>query len=98
MKWVLRFVKNKYIITITAFVVWVLFFDKNDVFSQVDLTKQVNKMVRDTVYYSQEIQQNRMNGKALLDNPQALEKFARENYLMKRDSEDVFIFVNDTVK
>lgn len=98
MKWLLRFVKNKYIITISAFVVWVLFFDKNDVFSQIDLTRQVNKMVSDTMYYSSEIQKNRSDRKALQTNPQALEKFARENYLMKRDSEDIYIFVPDTVK
>lgn len=98
MKWVLRFVKNKYVITITAFTVWVLFFDKNDLFSQIDLTRQVNKMVSDTLYYSNEIKHNRDDRKGLQTNPQALEKFARENYLMKRDSEDIYIFVPDTVK
>ncbi|TND07150.1 MAG: septum formation initiator [Bacteroidetes bacterium] len=92
-RFLLRFVKNKYVITLTALAVWLLFFDKNDLFTQIDLTRQVNKMQEDTLYYSKEIKRNREDLKNLESNPEYVEKFVRENYLMKRDSEDIYIFV-----
>lgn len=93
---ILRFLKNKYVLTLTAMAVWLLFFDKNDLFTQIDLTRQVKKMQEDTLYYSQEIRRNRENMENLKTNSENLEKFARENYLMKRDSEDIYIFVEKT--
>jgi len=44
MKTVVKYVKNKYIITTTAFLVWLLFFDRNDVVSQVELTQKLNEL------------------------------------------------------
>lgn len=86
-------VRNKYVVTTLVLVVWLLFFDKNDFFSQMALHKQVKKLEAEKKYYSTEIRNNLEQQKELKTNKKTLEKFARENYLMKRDNEDIFVIV-----
>jgi cell division protein FtsB len=93
MKKLLPVLKNKYFIVTLLIVVWVLFFDKNDVLSQFDLTRQVNKLKMEKNYFTDEIQQNKKDMMELQTNPVNLEKFARENYLMKKDNEDIYVLV-----
>jgi cell division protein FtsB len=88
-----RLLRNKYFITITALVVWLLFFDKNDVFTQYDLIQKCHKLEKEKEYYQKEIENNRFNLQELKTNKKSLETFARETYLMKKENEDVFVFV-----
>lgn len=93
MKKLLPYIKNKYTLTLLAFVVWVSFFDKNDLLSQIELRKEVRKLEGEKKYYVTEINKNKSDMKELMTNPKNLEKFAREKYLMKKDDEDVFVLV-----
>lgn len=81
---------------ILALGVWLLFFDKNDLFSQWARRAEVKKLENDVQYYHDEIDRNRKEMIELQSNPKSLEKFAREHYLMHRDNEDIFIFVPDS--
>jgi cell division protein FtsB len=90
--------KNKYVLTIVALVVWLLFFDKNDVFTQYDRHEQVQKLEQEVKYFRAEIARNRQEEKELQNNPKLLEKFAREHYLMKKDNEEIYILVSDSVQ
>jgi cell division protein FtsB len=89
----LRFIKNKYLLTSIGIVVWLLFFDKNDVFSQMDLMGKLNKLKADRAYYISEIENNKREIEELRTNKKSLEKFAREKYHMKKDNEDVYVIV-----
>jgi hypothetical protein len=89
----LRLVKNKYFITVVALVVWLTFFDRNDVFTQYDLIKKCEKLEKEKQYYISEIENNKKNLLELKTNPKSLETFSREKYLMKKENEDVFVFV-----
>lgn len=93
MKKLLNIIKNKYLITIIALVVWVSFFDKNDLKTQFELRQQVKQLEKERNYFSQEIAVITSDIKELTTNPKTLEKFAREKYLMKRDNEDIFVIV-----
>jgi cell division protein FtsB len=93
LKSALPFLKNKYLIVTVLVVVWVLFFDKNDLLSQIDLTHQVNKLKAEKKYFSGEIRKNKRDMMELQTNPKNLEKFARENYLMKKDGEVIYVIV-----
>ncbi len=95
MKRILSFIKNKYLITIIGLVVWLVFFDRNDVFTQIDLGKQVKQLEKEKNYFTQEIAVITSDIKELTTNPKTLEKFAREKYLMKRNNEDVFVIVQE---
>ncbi len=89
----LKLIKSKYVLTIIALVVWLLFFDKNDVFTQLDLIKKCDKLKSEKQYYINEIAANNAHLLELKNNKKSLETFSREKYLMKKENEDVFVFV-----
>lgn len=89
----IQLIKNKYLLTTIGIVAWLLFFDKNDVFTQYELISKVNKLESERNYYIAEIQTNKNHVIELKTNTKSLEKFAREKYLMKKDNEDVFVIV-----
>ncbi len=89
----LNLLKNKYLLAIIGIVVWLLFFDKNDVVTQYELVKKCDKLNAEKQYYLNEISNNNNEILELKTNKKSLETFAREKYLMKKDNEDVFVFV-----
>ena len=91
LSFVSSFLRNKYLVAITAFVVWMLFFDRNDVFTQLGRKRDLKELQDSKVYFTDEISKERKFSEELKNNPAAIEKFAREQYKMKRDGEDLFI-------
>ncbi len=89
----LKVLKNKYFLVITGLVVWLLYFDRNDVFTQLELIGKCNKLKTERDYYIAEIEKNKNEINELQNNMKSLETFAREKYLMKKDNEDVFVFI-----
>jgi cell division protein DivIC len=84
-------VRNKYFVSTLAFVIWLLFVDRNNVLSQWELQSEVNKLEGQKDFFKDEIDKTRKEQEELLSSPEKLEKFAREKYLMKKDDEDLFI-------
>ena len=82
---------NKYLVASVFFIVWMLFFDQRDYFQQRERKAELNKLEAKKRYYVEEIEKTRKQLQDLQNNPAALEKFARERYLMKRNGEDIFI-------
>ena len=87
----LSWLKNKFFLAITGFIIWMFFFDKNDFFSQFE---RVNRSAELRVMEEKKgklitVTRNELN--LLKTNAQTIEKYARENYLMKKDNEDLFI-------
>jgi cell division protein FtsB len=89
---IFKILKNKYFIVIVVLISWLLYFDKNDVFTQYELVQKCNKLNAERDYYIAEIEKNKMEINELQNNSKSLETFAREKYLMKKDDEDVFVF------
>lgn len=85
------FLRNKFLLASAAFVVWMLFFDRNDVFTQMQRRSELNELKQSKQYFEKQIAENRQFSKDLQFNASAIEKYARENYLMKRDNEELFI-------
>jgi cell division protein FtsB len=73
--------------------VWLVFFDKNDVFTQYELIQKCHKLNAEKDYYLKEIENNKKELDELRENSKTLETFAREKYLMKKENEDLFVFV-----
>ncbi len=94
MKKVFSILTNKYLVTAVAFVVWVVYFDQNDWVSMQQHQKELNGIKDNIAYLNGEI--NRMNAEKndLVTNPKKLEQYARENYRMKHDGEDVYVIDN----
>ncbi|MBA4240452.1 MAG: septum formation initiator [Sphingobacteriaceae bacterium] len=90
---ILKILKNKYILVVIGLIVWLLYFDKNDVFTQFELITKCNKLNTEKEYYITEIEKNKKEIVELQNNKKSLETFAREKYHMKKDNEDIFVFV-----
>jgi hypothetical protein len=80
--------RNRYFITAIAFVAFMIFFDRHDVLTQIHLQRTVNKLEQDKVFYDEQIQREEVKR---LDMEMNQERFAREQYYMQRNNEDVFI-------
>ncbi|WP_317131354.1 FtsB family cell division protein [Mucilaginibacter ginsenosidivorax] len=93
MKRLINLFKNKFFLVTLAFLIWMIFFDKNDLFSQYEYRTQVNKLKKERDFYKAQTDQVTKELNELTSNPQQLEKFAREKYLMKKDNEDVYLIV-----
>lgn len=89
--------KNKFFLVTVAFVVWMTFFDKNDLLSQYQYHQQVSKLEEERDFYKEETDKVSKDLEELTSNPRQLEKFAREKYLMRKDNEDVFVVVKEKV-
>jgi len=53
----------------------------------------LNTLKNDKSYYADELEKSKSDLNELISSPANLEKFAREKYLMKKDDEDIFVFV-----
>jgi cell division protein FtsB len=91
MKRLFNLFRNKYFLLSMAFVVYMIFFDKNDLFSQYQYYQQVSKLKQERDFYLKETERVNKDLDELTSDPKKLEKFAREKYLMKKDNEDVFV-------
>jgi cell division protein FtsB len=85
------FLLNKFLLATIAFIVWMLFFDRNDFFVQSERRKELKDLQVSKIYFTKQIEEERKFSNALKNNPAAIEKFAREKYLMKRDDEDLYL-------
>ena len=83
--------KNKYLLTGMAFLVWMLFFAKNDLFLQMERSKHSKELTKNEQYQSIQIIETHKELGFLKTSAQTIEKYARENYMMKKDNEDLFI-------
>ena len=94
---VIRFLSNRYVIILLIFVVWMVFFDENSYFIHRDLNKEIDQIEGATDYYQREISKDKKEI-GDLQNPDSLEKFAREKYHMKKKDEDIYLIEFDTIK
>ena len=87
--------KNFYVLLGTFFIVWMLFIDSNDFVSQYKLTGELNSLKSQKEYYKDKKVEVIQDREELTTNKELLEKFARENYLMKKSSEDIYVVVEN---
>ncbi len=83
--------RNFYVVTGLLFFIWLLLLDSNDLISRFKMTAKVNSLENEKKFYLEKISEVEKDRKELLTNKELLEKFAREKYLMKKETEDIFI-------
>ena len=84
-------IRNKYVFTGVAFVLWLSFFDENSLIDQVRGTHKISLLEESMAFYSNEIRKSQEDLNVLATNQERLERFAREKYLMKKENEDIFV-------
>jgi cell division protein FtsB len=80
--------RNRVFIILAVFILWMLFFDKASLVTQIQLSQTVRKLNNDKIYYQNKIKEVEQQRLDIENNP---EKFARERYFMKAPDEDVFV-------
>ncbi|WP_240663413.1 FtsB family cell division protein [Mucilaginibacter limnophilus] len=98
MKRLIALFSNKFFLVTAAFVVWMIFFDKNDLLSRYEYHQQLQKLKHERDFYQAETDKVTKDLDELSSDPKQLEKFAREKYLMKKDNEDVYMVVKEKPK
>lgn len=90
-----KWVKNKYFLLFAFFIFWVLIFDNNNLFQLIRRKQTLNQLNQQEKIYQKELEQYLEQQKAFKNDKEALEKFAREEYRMKKDDEDVFVIITE---
>ena len=85
--------RNKYLLTIIIFIVWLLLFDSYNIIARYKEMKKLHKLKTDREYYIKRIEADRQKLHELKTDNHNLEKFAREQYRMKKPDEDLFIIL-----
>lgn len=93
-----KYILNKYVVTIFLFLVWMIFFDNCSFLVINELDSNISKNQQELAHYKSEYQKNNAFYLKLMNNKSAKEKFARENYFMKKPNEEIFIIVVDSSK
>lgn len=86
----LKFILSYYGIIFFIFLIWIFFLDDYSYFEHQVLNKKLKELINNKEYYNKEIEKDSIEYNNLKD-PIKKEKFAREKYYMKKDSEDVYI-------
>jgi len=85
--------RNKYILTIIIFIVWLLLFDSNNLIVRYKEMKELYKLKTNKEYYIKRIETDSQKLHELKTDNHNLEKFAREQYHMKKPDEDLYIIL-----
>lgn len=89
--------KNKYILTLLIFIVWIILLDPNNLIS-LETVKNRNRLQQEKEYYMSRIEEDRRKLNELRTNNENLEKYAREQYRMKRADEDPSLLLRPSRK
>jgi cell division protein FtsB len=84
-----------YTLTFTGLLAWMLFFDVNDVWTQIKMYRELERLEDEKKYYVQKIKEIQKEQIEVMGNKKLVEKFAREKYLMKKPLEEIFVIVDE---
>lgn len=92
----LKWLMNKYVITGLSFVAWMIFLDANNYFIHSELSEQIQNLENDIEYYEETLEEERELLNQLETNPEAFERYARENFGMHKEGETITIIEFET--
>ena len=90
-KEILRKLNNRYIYATLVFLAFILFIDQFNLFEQFKLRRTLKDQKQQIEYYENEIAKDKQYLNALQTDTATMEKVAREQYLMKRDNEVIYL-------
>jgi cell division protein DivIC len=89
---------NKYLLVLILFLIWMFFFDTNSFFIHNELNHDINALEDNKEFYKGEIKKDKIFIEKMNDSSE-IEKFAREEYFLKKENEDIFIIEHqDSIK
>lgn len=92
----LKWLANKYALTGLGFVIWMIFLDANNYFIHAELDQQIENLENDIEFYEETLAEERELLHQLETNPEAFERYARENFGMHKEGETITIIEYET--
>jgi cell division protein DivIC len=83
--------RNFYIVTSAIFFLWMLLLDSNNLINRYQLSSKLGSLEDEKEYYEEKIKEVEKDRQELFGDRESIEKFAREKYLMKKESEEIFV-------
>lgn len=90
-----RFLKNFYLASSLGLLIWLLFFELNSIPDQIKNWWKLQQLENQKEYYAEQIELLQKEQTSTLGTDKLMEKYAREKYFMKKDSEDVYVLVDE---
>ena len=92
----LKWLTNKHVLTGLGFVIWMIFLDANNYFIHAELDQQIENLENDIEFYEETLAEERELLHQLETNPEAFERYARENFGMHKEGETITIIEYET--
>ncbi|MEO5603970.1 MAG: septum formation initiator family protein [Cyclobacteriaceae bacterium] len=90
-----RAFRNFYVVSLVFFLAWMLLLDSNNLVARYQLGAKLNSLEDEKEYYEEKIEDVKTDRAELFGDQESVEKFAREKYLMKKESEDIYVIVEE---
>lgn len=87
--------RNFYFVSLVIFLAWMLLLDSNNLVARYQLGSKLNALENEKEYYEEKIREVKKDRSELFGDRESIEKFAREKYLMKKESEDIYIIIEE---
>ncbi len=88
-------IKRKYILTLGFFVLWLGLFDKNSIITNIQNRNKLNKLKQEKEFWIDKITKDSTSLYELKTDDKNLEKYARQQYLMHKPNEEVFLTIEE---
>jgi cell division protein FtsB len=93
MKKLLKYGGNFYVLSVLFFLFWMIFIDSNNIVNHIRMSRQISQLEDQKEFYLEKKEKIKAEREELVSNSELLEKFAREKYLMKKPTEDIYVIV-----
>lgn len=90
-----RLMYNKFFLVFMLFLVWIMFFDSNNLISRYRIKAELHQLDQQKRYYLKEIAVNEETQDQLMNDLDKVERYGREKYLMKQDNEEIFLIIEE---
>jgi len=87
--------RNFYFVSLAIFLVWMLLLDSNNLVARYQLGSKLNSLEDEKAYYEEKIKEVKKDRAELFGDRESIEKFAREKYLMKKETEDIYVIIEE---
>ena len=87
--------KNFYFLFFLSFILWMTIIDSNGFIDRYRLSKKLSELNTQKEFYVKEINKVTLDKEKFESDEELLEKYAREEYLMKKESEDIFYVIKE---
>ncbi len=90
-----KILKNRYALTLIGVFVYITFFHSHDLISQMKIRYEIGQLHEQMEYLKADTENAKNQTIELTTNKESLEKFAREQYKMKRENEEIFVILDE---